>query len=166
LTGNAPYSKYDSTAILEKIRLGELPQKPPGIDDTVWDFLRKCWSRDPTKRPSTAQVCEAFSELRSLPKFTSDGQSTTDLPGKVKLKVQSIKVSFEKSKQHQFSVKLKYGNKDHTTSPTKPLDSSGEHTWFALCLFLLPAITKLLTGTVRKAGRSRRIDGIMDKLSP
>ena len=136
--GDVPYPKCNNTAILEKMRVGELPQKPPGIDNTVWEFLQKCWSRDPTKRPSTAQVYDAFSKFCLLPKFTPDGQSATELPGRVKLQVQSIKVLFDKSKQQQhFSVKLKYGNKDHMTSPTKSLNNSGEHIWFALRQFLL-----------------------------
>ena len=137
MTEDVPYPKCNKPGILEKIRVGELPQKPLGIDDTVWEFLQKCWSRDPTKRPSTAQVCDKFSQFCFLPKFTLDGQSATELPGKVKLQVKSIKVSFDKSKQQQFYVKLKYRNRDHTTSLTKPLDTSGEHTWFALCSFLL-----------------------------
>jgi hypothetical protein len=140
LTGNAPYFKCNNTAILEKMRVGELPQKPHGIDDTVWEFLRKCWSRAPAERPPIAQVCNDLSKFCFLPKFTPtpEGQSTTELPGKVKLQVQSIKVSLDKGKQQHFFVKLKYGNKGHTTSTTKSVDASGEHTWFALRPFLSP----------------------------
>lgn len=129
---------------LEKIRVGELPQKPSGIDDTIWEFLRKCWSGDPAKRPPAAQVCDAFLQFGFLPKFTPalKGESVTELPGKLKLQVQSIKIPLDKSKQPQFAVKLKYGNRDHTTSLAKPMGGSGEHIWFALGLFLpfLPSL--------------------------
>ena len=140
-----PYSGWKSIAVLQKVRVGELPQRPSGIDDTVWEFLLRCWSRDPAKRPSISQVCDAFSRFCLLPKFTPapEGQSATELPGRVKLMFESIKVSFDKSKQQSFFVKLKYGNKEYTTSPTKLLDTSGGHTWFGPCpfLFTLPSLS-------------------------
>jgi len=131
LTGDVPYSGWNESAVQTKVLVGELPQRPSGIDDTVWEFLRRCWSKDPTKRPSIAQVCDAFSRFCLLPKFTPNpkGQLATELPGRVKLLFKSIKVSSDKPKQQPFSVKLKYGNKEHTTSPTKRLDTSGGHTW-------------------------------------
>ena len=94
------------------------------------------------KRPSIAQVCDAFSKF---PKFISspEGKSATELPGRVKLLFKSIKVSFDRSKQQPFSVKLKYGNREYMTSPTKFLDASSGHTWFVLCPFLpsLPSLS-------------------------
>ena len=125
--------------MLEGIRVGEPLQRPPEIGDDVWEFLQKCRSNDPSKRPSTAKVYLAFSRSGVLPNFTPTlkGQSATGLPRNVKLQVQSIKFSSDKSKQQQVSVKLKYGNKEHTTSLMKFSDTSAEHTWFALCLFLL-----------------------------
>ena len=136
-----PYSKFNDSAMLEKIRVGELPQKPFGIDGAVWEFLQKCWRRDPANRPSTTQICDAFSKFCLLPRFTPilEGQLVTELPGRVKLMFKSIKVSFNRSKQRPFYVKLKYGNKEYTSSPTKISDTSGEYTWFAPCPFLLPA---------------------------
>jgi len=140
LTGNAPYSEYNDIEALEKIEDGELPQKPSGINETVWEFLQKCWSGDPEKRPSAAQVCVAFSQFSLLPKFTpapTEGQRATGLPGKLKVQVKSIKFFLDRSKQQQFSVKFKYGNKDYTTPPTKCVDGSNEYTWFALHSFIL-----------------------------
>ena len=133
--------------ILEKILAGELPQRTPGIDDTVWEFLQKCWSRDPAKRPSTAEAYDAFSQFRLLPKFTPtpEGLSVTELPERVKLQVRSIKVSFDKSKQQQFFVKLTYGNKDYTTSPTKAMDALRKHMWFVIRPFLLSLPSPSLT---------------------
>ena len=56
-----------------------------------------------------------------------------------------IKVPFEKLKQQTFSVKLKYGNKEHTTSLTKLFDTSGGHTWSGSCPFLLSLSSLSLT---------------------
>ena len=64
-----------------------------------------------------------------------DGRPETgELPEKLKLQVQSIRISHNKSKQ--FSVKFKYGNKYHTTLLTTKAESGGEHAWFALYRFL------------------------------
>ena len=51
-----PYSGWKETAVLEMVRVGEPPQRPSRIDDTVWEFLRKCWSKDPSKRQSTSNL--------------------------------------------------------------------------------------------------------------
>lgn len=152
-----PYSKYNDTVTLSKIQAGELPQKPTdGIRDTVWGFLEKCWNRDPTKRPSIAEVYDAFLQFRSLPQVVpaSAGRSgMEELPGKLRLQVQSIKISLGKSKQHQLCVKFKYGNKNHTTSPTtKATHGSDEHTWFAPSPYISVAVIKPHPGADRKTG--------------
>ena len=128
-----PYFGYSDTLALLKIQAGEMPQRPYGmIADPVWEYLEKCWSRDPKQRPPIADVCSAFSRFRSLPQVvhTLEGRSPIEeLPGKLKLQVQSIKISLDKPKQQHFSIRFKYGNKDHTTLPTKVV-TSDEHTWF------------------------------------
>ena len=54
--------------VLEKVQGREFPQRPSDkIPDTVWELLEKCWDWEPTNRPSTAQVCNAFSQFRSVP---------------------------------------------------------------------------------------------------
>jgi hypothetical protein len=68
LTGDIPYSRYKGIIVLEKIQAGETLQRPSDkITGPLWEFLEKCWSRDPNKRPSIAQVCEAFSNPESPP---------------------------------------------------------------------------------------------------
>ena len=91
-----PYFKWNYIATLEKIQIGESLQNPSGIDDDVWETLRKCWNKDPGERPPTAKVHDAFSQFFSLPRFTlgPDNSPATELPGKVKLQIQSIKVGF------------------------------------------------------------------------
>ena len=127
-----PYSGSNDTAALHKIQAGETPQQPSDeIYDAVWEFLEKCWNRNPSKRPPIAQISDAFSEFRSLPQVMPT-PATEELPGKLKLHVQSVKIPLDKSKQHEFSVRFKYGNKGHTTALAKPMGGSDEHTWFGL----------------------------------
>jgi len=134
LTGNMPYSKHNDTVTLSKIQAGELPQRPSeGIDDGVWEFLESCWSRDHTKRPSSDKVYDSIAQFRSLPQamLVADGRSgMEELPGKLRLQVQSIKISLNRSKQQQLCVKFRYGNKNYTTAPTaKAAGASDEHIW-------------------------------------
>ena len=140
-----PYSKYSDAVTLSKIQAGEIPQRPSeGIDDSVWEFLESCWSRDPTKRPPSDRVCDSILQFRSLPQATlaTDGRlGMEELPGKLRLRVQSIKISLKKSRQLQLCVKFKYGNKSYTTAPTaKAEGTSDEHIWFVygLLLFAFP----------------------------
>jgi len=118
-----------------KIRAGEIPHRPSDeISDPVWKFLKECWSRDARRRPSTTQVYNALSRFRKLPrvKFTPEGRPAIGgLPGKLRLLVPGIQISPNESKQHQFSVKLKYGDRDHTTPPTTKVIGGNERTWFA-----------------------------------
>jgi len=141
LTGSIPYSGCSDTHALERIQAGEKPQRPSdGIADPVWKFLEKCWSMDPTKRPSTAEVCDAFLGFHSFPQVTHIPGARSpieELPGKLKLQVQAIKISLNKPKQQQFSVRFKYGNRDHTTTRTAPA-SGDEHSWFAFPPFPPP----------------------------
>jgi len=140
-----PYSGCSEHIVLQKIKAGERPQRPSdGIADPVWEFLEKCWGGDPTKRPQTAKVRDAFSGFRTLPQAThpSDGRSLIeDLPGKLKLQVQGIRISLNKPKQQQFSVKFKYGDRDHTTAPTTAA-SGDDYSWSAFHP-LLPSLPSL-----------------------
>jgi len=126
--------------MLLKIQEGEIPRRPPDwIADLVWEFLERCWSRDPAKRPSTAQVYESLSKLRPL-------------PGKLSLRVQGIKTSLKKSKQQRLSVRFTYGSKFHTTSATAKVVGGDEYTWFGFHPFLPVTVAKPWTGTARKPG--------------
>lgn len=119
-----------------------MPQRPPNkIADPTWEFLEGCWSRDRTKRPSITQVCDALLQSPSPPRFVhtpEGGAGAEELPGKLKLQVQSIQISLNKPKQRKFSVKFKYGNKDHTTSLSTKAAAGDEHTWFVFYPLYLP----------------------------
>lgn len=147
MTGHTPYSGCSDAVTLLKIQAGEIPQRPSdGIPGMVWEFLEKCWSGNPAKRPSTTQVYETFSKLRSPLQalHIPEGRlAMEELPGRLKLQAQGIKISLNKPKKRRFSVRFKYGNKDHTTSPTRSVVAGGEHTWFVFrsSPLLLPPLT-------------------------
>lgn len=151
LTGSIPYSKHSNIAVLPKIQEGEMLQRPLNkITDPVWEFLEECWSRVPTNRPSTAQVCSAFSQFCSNPEVapTLEGrpameelpavEERLDRPGKLKLRVHSIKISLNKPNQQSFSVEFKYGKEQHNTLQTTGVAAGDEHTWYGFHPFLLP----------------------------
>ena len=152
-----PYSKYNDAVALSKIQAGELPPRPSeGINDSIWEFHESCWNSDPAKRPSSDQVYDSIAQFRSLPQamFVADGWfGMEELPGKFRLRVQSIKISLKKSRQQQLCVKFKYGNKSYTTAPTaKAMDTSDEHLWFVSVWFYSLSRLKPCTGAIRKAG--------------
>lgn len=50
---------------------GERPEKPTdslvkarGLDDTLWEFLEKCWAQDPNARPSIQEVIQELTPPR------------------------------------------------------------------------------------------------------
>ena len=109
-----------------------MPQRSFEISDTVWKFLEECWSRDHTKRPPAAQVCDTFSRSSSLPRVASTPEgrlAVGELPGKLKLRAQSIKISLNKTEQQHFSVEFEYGEEHHMTAPTTEVAAGDEHTW-------------------------------------
>ena len=132
-----PYSGCSDTHTLFKIQAGEKPERlSDRVTDPVWEFLEKCWSGDPKERPTTADVFDAFSRFCSIPQAVRapEGPSAREeLPGKLKLRVQGVKVLLNKPKQQRFSIRFRYGDKAHATSPTDTM-AGGEHTWFVLPL--------------------------------
>ena len=109
-----------------------MPQRPSaGINDKVWLFLQKCWSMNPSERPSTTQLCDALPRFRSLPQTpnTPVGRlGIEDLPYKLNLRVESLRISPSKPDQRRFYVNLRYMAWEHTTSlSTGAVD--GRYTW-------------------------------------
>ena len=51
------------------------------------------------------------------------------LPEKLKLQVQSIKISLNKPKQQHFSIEFEYGKEHHMTARTTEVAAGDEHTW-------------------------------------
>ena len=113
------HSGSDDAAALRDIRAGKNPKRPSeGIPDLVWQILQKCWTMDPRKRPSATQVYNALSEYRSHRPVIED------LPKKLKLYVQSAKISFNRRGARRVSSRLgslevwihfKYGNQTYSS---------------------------------------------------
>ena len=149
LTGSVPYSECDDVVTLSNIRAGKIPQRPSkGIPDPLWQLLEKCWSMNPLKRPSATQVYNALSESRSVHPVIEE------LPERLELRVQSIKISFIGAKKQRFFVRFKYGNERHTTSLTTGAAPGDEHAWFALC----PSPSSLLSLNLRQGLSGNLVD--------
>ena len=113
-----------------------VPVRPHGaLDDLAWGLLEQCWTRTPEERPPIAEV---YRTLKFGPKATHIPRSPSaigELPGMLLLHVHSINFSEDQPGQQQFYVKLRYGDREYTTSPTNYKNEWGGHTWFALRLF-------------------------------
>ncbi|KAG2351115.1 kinase-like domain-containing protein [Suillus spraguei] len=58
-TGKVPYSGFRSDhQVTVQILKGRRPARPvtPPITDPLWDFMQKCWSDEPERRPSANEV--------------------------------------------------------------------------------------------------------------
>ena len=128
LTGSMPHSGCDDAIALSNIRAGKIPERPSeGIPDPIWQFLEKCWSMDPRKRPSATEFYDALSRFCSF------------RPGILKFEVQKIKFPPTGMEMQQFSVKFEYGNEGYTTrltTRTTRTTTGSESTWFVPCLSL------------------------------
>ncbi|KAF7308778.1 Cell division control protein [Mycena kentingensis (nom. inval.)] len=59
LTGRPPYAEIaNSMSVMFRIVEDEMPPLPEGCSPELEDFLRKCFNKDPTKRPSAELLCE------------------------------------------------------------------------------------------------------------
>ncbi|PCH44333.1 Pkinase-domain-containing protein [Wolfiporia cocos MD-104 SS10] len=59
LTGRPPYAEIpNSMSVMFRIVEDEMPPLPEGCSETLQDFLRQCFNKDPTKRPSAEILCE------------------------------------------------------------------------------------------------------------
>ena len=120
--------------------------RPPKIDDLVWELLEKCWSRKPASRPKTVELRNPFSDRvfyrepptardslsSSEPEAEFQPTTAEELPGKLRVLVQNIKILVDERKKRRFTVKLAYGNHIYVTAPTRPVDSSPGYTWSTL----------------------------------
>ncbi|KAH9913912.1 uncharacterized protein B0H18DRAFT_1047052 [Fomitopsis serialis] len=59
LTGRPPYSEIaNSMSVMFRIVEDSMPPLPDGCSQSLQDFLRQCFHKDPTKRPSAEELCE------------------------------------------------------------------------------------------------------------
>jgi len=131
-----PYFKWNDTRTLEKIRIGELPQKPSGIDEAVWEFLQNAGAGTLPKRHQPPIVHSAFfANSVPFPKFTltlkSSGYRVT---WKAEVADSERQSWVRKSRQHRFCVKLKSEQGTTRTRWLKFSESFGLNTAM-VCVF-------------------------------
>lgn len=56
LTTKPPYYEYDIWPALFRILTDDHPPLPENISDNLVDFLKKCFNKDPTKRPTAKEL--------------------------------------------------------------------------------------------------------------
>ena len=81
-TGKAPF--YDSTPTSAAVGVlsGNRPGRPahPSVTDDLWNMIKRCWNREPERRPDISQVvsCLRATSLRRGSADTSDSHTTDD----------------------------------------------------------------------------------------
>lgn len=63
LAGEPPFRDLNSSKLVYSVIQGERPQKPQnapaiGFSDSLWDFVKRCWDGDRTRRPLVAEAVE------------------------------------------------------------------------------------------------------------
>ncbi|KAJ6455838.1 ras guanine nucleotide exchange factor domain-containing protein [Mycena sanguinolenta] len=67
MTGQPPFHSITSDiTVLRELDHGKIPDRPEGLSDELWGFMRKCWRNKPTSRPSAVAVNSKLLELRGL----------------------------------------------------------------------------------------------------
>ena len=79
LSGQAPFSAYNSFATIFKVLNGERPERPQGeagklFTDGIWDMVELCWKTEPKERASAKTVLACL-EGNSLKLDEDDDQS-------------------------------------------------------------------------------------------
>lgn len=67
LTGEEPFAGITSKAVMrEMLRKGASPELPAGCPHLLKELLQKCWSRDPSSRPSFSTITMMLRHLKLL----------------------------------------------------------------------------------------------------
>ncbi|EJD04727.1 kinase-like protein [Fomitiporia mediterranea MF3/22] len=74
MTGTIPFDGIRQPGpIIDLLKKGERPARPDrklvhhGLDDRLWDLIRRCWSQGPGNRPTMNEVCRELERMRELP---------------------------------------------------------------------------------------------------
>ena len=64
-TGEVPFGDMKNEAVVIQIAQGKRPTKPQageqlGLTTEIWGFIEKCWSADPSKRPTMDEVVRTW----------------------------------------------------------------------------------------------------------
>ncbi|KDQ09418.1 hypothetical protein BOTBODRAFT_36998 [Botryobasidium botryosum FD-172 SS1] len=73
-TGQIPffYLSDNTLSIFELVRHGQFPERPldkdviaKGLDDNMWELMKRCWSVEPKQRPSAAGLLHHLKAVRA-----------------------------------------------------------------------------------------------------
>ena len=86
LSGQVPFSSYDSAEIAEVVLRGERPKRPQGnggkhFTDEIWEVLECCWKEHPGSRLNAKSLYIRLGENPSLlwtPDPDGDGDTDSD----------------------------------------------------------------------------------------
>lgn len=87
LTGRAPFPRDSELVVVRKILDGERPERPQGMKgawftDDTWSTLRRCWSPQPTHRPTVGAIFECLERAsptwQPLPSGVGSDTETSD----------------------------------------------------------------------------------------
>ena len=64
-TGKVPFPDMTNGSVIIQVVNGKRPVKPPaaeqlGLTTEMWKFIEKCWSADPSKRPTMDEVVRTW----------------------------------------------------------------------------------------------------------
>ena len=67
LSGQVPFSRYETPAVIAKVGRGERPERPQGTEgkwftDVIWEILERCWAHKRDDRPGIGDVLRVLEE--------------------------------------------------------------------------------------------------------
>jgi serine/threonine protein kinase len=71
LTGNKPWNGMSISKLHRHVMVGHRPMLPLNIGGKLSDVIQDCWNLDPTRRPTTTEICARLDEIKCLD--THDG---------------------------------------------------------------------------------------------
>ena len=74
ISGNLPFREDTDLMVIAKVLKGERPRRAVGFTDGLWKILERCWTPQPSERPSVEDVLR-FLDMYSLPSPGVDGET-------------------------------------------------------------------------------------------
>ncbi|KAF8956500.1 kinase-like domain-containing protein [Flammula alnicola] len=63
LSGKKPYHNIDPNSLIKHVVIdGKVPTRDHSIEKTQWEMIKKCWNKDPKKRPKISEVAAKIQE--------------------------------------------------------------------------------------------------------
>jgi len=70
LTGDVPFSGKSDDEVRRQLDQEKYPDHPGGFSKELWDLMRRCWHKDPERRPSMTGVKAAIRDIM-MPPFST-----------------------------------------------------------------------------------------------